>query len=282
MTTNFNYIPYLMNIPNKIDIWLDEKVNDKYIDNKYYTTNYTLKPYTSHYDFNTYYKDNDMDINASNKKLYDCITNSSKNDLEDNDFIYNLSLYIDHLLINPNTNRNHANTLFRQLIDYSFDNNFDYNLFNYNSNEYELINLMDVSMKKSFYKFCYDYSFKNNILYPIKKYGLTHLNNDNFSYIKNINLPDENILDDVNINAKSNITDDQWKSINYIEYMEDVFSNMENNIHELWNNVIVPYLENTNEKQIISKLNPDDYSKFFEYMIHNNETVIFVLEVLHT
>lgn len=143
---------------NKLEKWLNSKVNDKTVSSKYEIDEYTIKPYDSHYDKNTYYTENDSDLKASETILYQLINNLTDEELNENTEISKLSPYADHILIRPNTNRYHANLLFRQLIDVSYDNNYDYELYNANMDEQINVNLMDITMKKSFYKFCYDNS----------------------------------------------------------------------------------------------------------------------------
>ena len=46
----------------------------------------------------------------------------------------------------------------------------------------------------------------------------------------------------------------------------DVISNQ---IRELWDNIMVPYLENYPERQILSRLTINDYDKFFNLMMNN-------------
>lgn len=44
---------------------------------------------------------------------------------------------------------------------------------------------------------------------------------------------------------------------------------IDNSILLLWDNVIVPYLENIKERQILDKITINDYNSFYEYMINN-------------
>jgi len=140
---------------NKLNQWLDSKVNDKDIWSKHEVDEHTIKPYTSHYDKSTYYTENDSDINASDKVFHQLIDDMG-DDLTEDMELYKLSMYDDHIMLSPNTNRFHSNLLFRQLVDFSHDNNHEYAIYNTNHNEHIDVNLMDVSLKKSFYKFCKD------------------------------------------------------------------------------------------------------------------------------
>ena len=53
---------------------------------------------------------------------------------------------------------------------------------------------------------------------------------------------------------------------------------MELDIQKLWENVIVPYLENYTERQILFGLRTDDCEKFHKYMIQNNEICSYVVK----
>jgi len=72
-----------------------------------------------------------------------------------------------------NTNKYHVETLFRQMIDYSGVNNFNYTIYNCDKEDYIDCNLLEVTLRDSFYKFCYDHSTKPVQLpsrpIPIKK-----------------------------------------------------------------------------------------------------------------
>jgi hypothetical protein len=152
-------IPHL--VTSKITKWLDSKVADKTVENKYEIDELTIKPYKSHYGNYAYYGENDIDtknMSTSDKYMFQLMGTMTDEELKEDMEIYKLSLYADHVLIRPNTNRYHANLLFRKLIDQAFDNDYDYDIYNVNANEHLNVNLMDISLKKSFYKFCYDNS----------------------------------------------------------------------------------------------------------------------------
>lgn len=118
--------------------WLNSKVNDEQLD-KFTTSEYSLRPYKSHYDKTCYYKKNDSDMKANSKYMQ-----------LDEENIYN-----DHIFLYPNTNRYHANYLFRKMIDISYDENFNYLFHDEDIQSNSLFNLMDVEFKESFYEFCY-------------------------------------------------------------------------------------------------------------------------------
>lgn len=62
-----------------------------------------------------------------------------------------------------------------------------------------------------------------------------------------------------------------------LEKLEHIFEGMERDIKSLWNNVMLPYINNYNNKQILTKLSSDDYDKFYNYMVNNNEMIQYVL-----
>lgn len=140
--------------------WLDSKVFDNSIRSVYDINDDTIKHYPSHYKKDIYYNFDDDDIHKSDKLSLNVIINMSDDELESEPELKKLSNYVDHILLNPNTNRYHANYLFRQLIDNSYDNEYDYNIYNMSTKSTDLMNLIDKSLKESFYKFCYDNSSK--------------------------------------------------------------------------------------------------------------------------
>lgn len=118
-----------MNI--NITNWLDSKISDTD----------AISHYISQYERDTYYNTNDVD--------------EQKKDIPDEE-----KKYIDHMYIEPDTKRYHANMLFRRLLDYSIDNNFTYNIYDEENNDYEWCDLIDKTLKESFYKFCYENSVR--------------------------------------------------------------------------------------------------------------------------
>lgn len=51
---------------------------------------------------------------------------------------------------------------------------------------------------------------------------------------------------------------------------------MENDIRRMWENVIVPQLNNVSGNYILGKLTVNDYHKFYEFMISNNDNFNYV------
>lgn len=113
---------------NKLETWLDTKVKN----------NDLVVPYASIYMKDAYYfKDTELDI-----------------DKNSNEHIINTDC-LDHIYIDPSTNRYHANMLFRMLVDYAYESDMDYILHDPETTKpYLKFNLMDRSLKKAFYKFC--------------------------------------------------------------------------------------------------------------------------------
>lgn len=128
---------------SELNKWLNSKVNDNRLD-KYVIDEHSLSPYHSKYGEYCYYTNGDSDMQMNDEiQQYD-----------------NTNEYNDHIFLYPNTNRYHANYLFRQLLDVSYDNNFDYKIYSKNGKniEHEYYNLIDISLKESFYQFCHDNS----------------------------------------------------------------------------------------------------------------------------
>src|SRR5436190_12883302 len=122
---------------NKLNQWLDSKVNDITIKDKYEITNNNLNPYYGKYENELYFdgKD-DTDIQANDIFYLNLIRNVNEKSLNE------LIKYIDRVLIPPNTNRYHANQLYKKMVDYIIDNNFNYDIFNDETKEYDSINLI--------------------------------------------------------------------------------------------------------------------------------------------
>lgn len=139
---------------SKLDQWLDSKVDDN-ITSKYDLNEHTLSPYYSHYAKNAYYTENDTDMKNCDQYHTNLFQTFNDEVIDADPNLTKMSEYMDHLYICPNSNRYHANYLFRMLVDYSNDNNFDYKIYNENTGKKENVNLMDVSLKKSFYEFCF-------------------------------------------------------------------------------------------------------------------------------
>ncbi len=137
-----------------VEEWLNSKVNDKSVSKHGFDDN-TQVQYYSHYAEDVYYNDNDTDLRHDDKSYKGIISTMTNQELTDDPVLGKIAKYVDHLLLYPNTNRYHANSLFRQLIDFSYDNKFEYDLYDPETGTIEGVNLMDKSQKRSFYEFCY-------------------------------------------------------------------------------------------------------------------------------
>ncbi|ARF11332.1 hypothetical protein Klosneuvirus_1_189 [Klosneuvirus KNV1] len=61
----------------------------------------------------------------------------------------------------------------------------------------------------------------------------------------------------------------------------DIREKMENDIRGLWESVIVPYLNDYRYNDILNNLTVNDYHKFYEYMIDNNEMSSYIYERIY-
>ena len=127
--------------------WLNSKVRDDTIKDIYEINEYTLSPYEGYFDDINYYSPNDDDLQ-----------NNAICCLENNEYLID---YVDSfkdidILIPPNTNRFHCNTLFKQLVDYSIFNNYEYDIYDDLINELRNYPLIYPEFKEEFYKFCFE------------------------------------------------------------------------------------------------------------------------------
>lgn len=141
----------------KITHWLNDKVKDNTISNKYTIFPQTLIPYYGEYT-NEYYKKNDIDLKMNDKFYLNLINSIDENILKEDKELYELSKYIDIILIPPNTNGYHCNQLFKKIMDYSINNKLYYEINNDETNSQELIKFIDNDFKEVFYNFCYENS----------------------------------------------------------------------------------------------------------------------------
>lgn len=126
----------IVKMPTKdpLNKWLDSKTA--------FPNEIPPAPYTSTYTRDAYYgnekSDSDLKYLSKRKFNYD-------------------PEYQDHIYIDPTTNRFHANMLFRMMIDYAYEHDFDYVLHDPETKKpYHKFNLMDKELKQSFYNFCYN------------------------------------------------------------------------------------------------------------------------------
>lgn len=169
----------MQNKRNKIQQWLNSKVNDEYILTKYDNNNNTIgypkNEINDIYYFYKYYTEDDQDV--KNSYPYDIdnkfIEKYKKGILPinyiqniDSDFDINkYSNMIDSIdiYIPQHSNRYHTNYLFKQLINYSDKNELFYELPNtLDETKLDLLKLIDTDMKDKFYEFCYKFTTHKN------------------------------------------------------------------------------------------------------------------------
>ncbi|ARF11331.1 hypothetical protein Klosneuvirus_1_188 [Klosneuvirus KNV1] len=68
----------------------------------------------------------------------------------------------EHIKFKPNINGYHADTLYKQLIDYTYENDIYYKIYDSEKKDYVNCSLFDTTMKDSFYQFCYKNSIKKS------------------------------------------------------------------------------------------------------------------------
>ncbi len=78
----------------------------------------------------------------------------------------------------------------------------------------------------------------------------------------------ENVYENMNMNNNNEVIDD----------INDNYNNIDKHIRILWDTVIVPYLEDFNERQILDQLTTNDYDKFYIFMIKNNPICQQIIE----
>lgn len=61
----------------------------------------------------------------------------------------------------------------------------------------------------------------------------------------------------------------------------NVREKMEDDMKGLWDGIIIPYLNDYRHDNILCNLAPNDYHKFYEYMIYNNENIEYVYDRIH-
>lgn len=89
-------------------------------------------------------------------------TNINNNEYPCHKSYYNSDFYgLSDNKFKANTNGYHANTLFKQMIDYANCNNLCYKIYDPEKEDYVDCDLFDITIKDSFYKFCYDNSVKD-------------------------------------------------------------------------------------------------------------------------
>lgn len=62
-----------------------------------------------------------------------------------------------------------------------------------------------------------------------------------------------------------------------IDWMENLQAQLNSHIRELWDNVLVPYIKDYENKEILNKISEDDYHIFYKFMIENNDICKYIL-----
>jgi hypothetical protein len=65
---------------------------------------------------------------------------------------------------------------------------------------------------------------------------------------------------------------DEYKLLNYIPRVYDEIDKFYLSIDKIWDDVFVPYIEDLNEHQVLTKLTVDDKYKFVHFMMNNCES----------
>jgi len=84
-----------------------------------------------------------------------------------------------------------------------------------------------------------------------------------------------------NNNVSNNSRTETLDPIDELAELYNIREKMENDIRGLWESVIVPYLNDYRCNDILNNLTVNDYHKFYEYMINNNENFGFVCERIY-
>jgi hypothetical protein len=85
----------------------------------------------------------------------------------------------------------------------------------------------------------------------------------------NINDYDENIYDEeINRYSPKN------------KHTESLQIKMTDDLKKIWFNVIVPYINNGNQAQILNNLSENDFHKFYKFMIAKNNTCVTINQLL--
>jgi hypothetical protein len=71
----------------------------------------------------------------------------------------------------------------------------------------------------------------------------------------------------------TNMTRERYTNILNIE-----FEKIDDYIHTIWDNVMLPYLENYDSNSILDNMNTCDYDKFYKYMLDNSPAIKHLLE----
>lgn len=91
-----------------------------------------------------------------------------------------------------------------------------------------------------------------------------------------------NECNDDNDNTKSNnINNNDTNQYNELEILENILYQMDDQIRSLWDNILVPYINDYTHKEILTCLSDAQYYVFYDYMVKNNPSYQFVLDRIH-
>lgn len=153
-----------MNLQN----WLDSKVTDSEVADKYSPMSCILPVHSAYQlryqpasSYSRYYTEDDQDIKAHDSFYSDLIDGSDPRDVLSDPTLKHLNSvtqrYGRHttrsVLIPPNTNRYHANYLFRQMVDLGFSNSLNYSVLGKDGASMT-IPFVTPEFKSAFYEFC--------------------------------------------------------------------------------------------------------------------------------
>ena len=179
----------------QFELWLNSKVDDKYVENIYDMSGIHKWNNRIHniYNFTKYYQMNDIDMKLNNRKLIGSVNHMRKKfpdkfksdlNLVTLDRIIekyrekketewkvvkksdklkanysNIPKKVD-ILIPQGTNRYHTNYLFKQMMDCNSGYKMRYNIPNLDNNDskYNTVELITPDFKEEFYKFCFNYT----------------------------------------------------------------------------------------------------------------------------
>jgi len=77
---------------------------------------------------------------------------------------------------------------------------------------------------------------------------------------------------DYNDSDSDEYDDEEYKLLNYMPYVYDEIDKFYLSIDKIWNDVFVPYIESSNEHQILTKLTENDKHKFVQFMVTNSKS----------
>lgn len=140
----------MSHLQSNTEKWLDSLVKDSEVIDAYKPYSCRLKTKQTVSDnFNFYYQEDDTDVKKNQQFYLEMfrIPDTTKETKTIRQLKDNVEYYDNReMLLKPNTNRFHANYLFKRLVDYCLENNLNY----------PTGPMFNVGLKNDFYKFCYE------------------------------------------------------------------------------------------------------------------------------